>query len=1460
MRARWLTVASALLLTVGTTLAAEPAPKPAPAPAPTPVRPVVTAEQHARITVGRGVLHVDTTIDYAIRQGKVDALSVAVPADAAVLGIKGEGVQSWGATAAGAARVLKIQLAAPVGGAIQLWLQLDQPVTRAALGQPVPFAVPAIVPGDVSRETGVVALLAEWGMTIEAIGSEGVAKLTPRELPDAFEDVRDQVVLAWRYAQRPFAIEAQATEVQARPVISQIGTGEPPRLLLHQATATGTVGETVAKVSLKLAFEATAPRPPERSILPPTVSLTKVTTGEKTGARVIRDAKGYILTAQNRGDDTIDLDYVTRVEKKDKIRTLVLPLVAAAQSATSLTIPGASVKVALSPEISYETETKGQDTVLTVYGAAAEQVTVTWEPKIEEKDVEPVLFADQNARLTVGRGVLRVDTAIDYTILQGKVAELAVALPADATLLSVKGEGIRTWDVAAQGTDRLLKVQLLDAATGSYQLGLQVEQAIAKGGLGQAAAFTVPTIAAQGVERETGALGILVWKGLKVEPVKTEGVTQVDIREMPEAFQKLKEQVHLAYRYLQRPFTVEAQVSEVEAKVSAEVLTAVRVSPESLRLHTTIAYTIRDAGIFRFQIKLPKDVRLVDIEGKDINNWERSDETLTIDLRSKAEGPYSLTLEAEQPVPPDATPDDANTVEVTSIELLDVARERGHLALTADPGIKVEPVEVKDIMQIDVRDLPKADKKAPPTAELAFRYLRHPYTLRVAVSKIQAEVDATVHTAVKISEKTLETSATLQYEIRKAGIFQLQVALPEGFNLLGCDGVNIDDWKVTDGVLTVSLKQKTEGSYTLTLTGKQDVGDLARLPVPVFVTKGTEKETGFIAVRADESLRLKTAETASLVEIDVKELPAPLQKDTPLLAYRYFDTGWSGAVAAELIEPHVTAETFSFLSLGEAQLQVTATVRYTILYAGVQTFQIALPEGASNVDINGDTIKHREENKEIGTWTITLQAKRKGDYSLYVTFQQKIDSKQVDLKYEGVHADDPAKKEDERLVKRETGYLAVAARSDLELAAGADLEGLTPIDPQEIPAHYKAGITAPILLAFRYLKHPYTLHAVAARHDPADVLVAVIEACLLDTTVTEEGNVITDVACRLRNTREQNLAIALPEGAELWHVFVDGRRAVPVKSTENGVTWTKVPIAGVGSATRAFVVQLRYGYTIDALGGSGVLRLDFPQMAIPAMRLGWIVALPEKYRLVRHGGSLRHVERIDRELASLGGVVPVERAQDVAKAKIQVTDQYRFNQMAMDNVQQEARATGQGGRWSGQRSIYTGTKPETSNLYLFQSLIAMKDAGSIRSTYLRESVDYVLQGVLVLLTLVAVAAFWRLCRGLTRSWRVGVLFAGALVVLGIRTLSEQAWRQQLSDVLWTLVIATVAAVLYDAASRLRRKGEPPSEPDPPSEPPAAPPADEPDAAPPEPEPPAEEPPAEEPSADEEPEADGEKEG
>jgi hypothetical protein len=222
-------------------------------------------------------------------------------------------------------------------------------------------------------------------------------------------------------------------------------------------------------------------------------------------------------------------------------------------------------------------------------------------------------------------------------------------------------------------------------------------------------------------------------------------------------------------------------------------------------------------------------------------------------------------------------------------------------------------------------------------------------------------------------------------------------------------------------------------------------------------------------------------------------------------------------------------------------------------------------------------------------------------------------------------------------------------------------------------------------------------------------------------------------------------------------------------------------------------------------------------MTIPAMRLGWELSLPEKYRLVRHDGSLRHVDYLDRELAGLTRTgVPTQRAQPLVAKTPQVLPNY--NVRAQDNLQQIAGAVVKG-RARGQRSIYTGTKPETRNVYYFQSLIAMKEPGDIRSTYLRTSVDHVAQGVLVVASVAAVLAFWSLCRRWSRLWRLAVLISLVLIILGARTLSEEAYRQHITDVLWAVALTSIAMVLWDgvrgAGNRLRKpptgEGEQPPE-------------------------------------------------
>jgi len=399
-------------------------------------------------------------------------------------------------------------------------------------------------------------------------------------------------------------------------------------------------------------------------------------------------------------------------------------------------------------------------------------------------------------------------------------------------------------------------------------------------------------------------------------------------------------------------------------------------------------------------------------------------------------------------------------------------------------------------------------------------------------------------------------------------------------------------------------------------------------------------------------------------------------------------------------------------------------------------------------------------------------------------------------------------------VERETGYVVVASREDVELKLpeSGGYEKLTPVDEKEIPADYKQGITLPILMAFRYLEHPYKLKLAARRHEGASVVVAVIESAKLDTTVTEEGHVMTDLVCQVRNSREQYLTLELPKDAEIWHAFVAGKTVSPLKEAEQGVLKTKLPIAAAGKTSDTFEVRLRFGSKDDPLGRIGRLDLACPKMNVRIMRLGWVVQLPEGYDLIWDRGNMRrlpHGGAFDAQLLQLATDTPVSETQTASaqpKAGRQVPREYTSNALVIRALEREAEK-GQGRKAAAARSVYTGHKPDLPSKFYFQSLIvAPEEVGTVRSQYVRKSLGLPVHGLIILVTFAVAAWFWRVLP-FTDATKTGVYLAAMLLLLAIRTLGEGAYLEQLTAAFWTLALTTVVLAGYAFYGKVRERME-----------------------------------------------------
>ncbi|MEW6354886.1 MAG: hypothetical protein AB1696_01055 [Planctomycetota bacterium] len=1251
-----------------------------------------------------------------------------------------------------------------------------------------------------------------------------------------------------------WAAEPVKIEVKGKEPVPKIIPVPPPSptldYVISEMTAKGKVVEKVAKFDMQLKIEVLEDRKQQVRLLIGDISISKLSVSGglfSKGVHLVRSGDSVDLLIENKGKYDIAIEFVQRIKEVKSEKSITLPLAPAVKSVVELSLPLPDVEVTTEPEVSFETKQLGEkECLVTVYGGTSELVVLKWIPKAPERELEAIVFADQMAVMEVGRGVLRVDSTVDYAVLQGKVNKFAVKLPKDCSLLSLDGKEIRSWDIEEKTGEKILKIDLIGEVKDAHQIMLKIERVLEK----IPVVFDVPKIEVMDVAREKGFIAVTAAKGVQIEATDVKDISQIDVRDLPQQITQKAQDALLAFKYLKRPFEIKLSAEEVEAKVAAEVSTSVKASLDSLRLSSTIQYQIRDAGVFHLKVQLAEGLKLIDVKGENINNWELDPATkiLKIDLRSKAEGSYSLGLETEMELK------QTQRVVIPSIQLVEVERERGFLTMSAVPGIRVETVDVKGASQIDVKELPPEVLQAcHGSADLAFRYIKPGYQITVNISEIQPEVEAEIRNLVTIDEKEMNLTTEILYKIRKAGVFQLKVKIPKDLRRQDVVGDDIDEqsWDEASETLTISLKNKVEGEYQLKIEAQKTLEDITKgLDIPVLSALDVKKERGFLAVKTKTSIRLKPAEgkMKGLDDIDITELPWDVQigGGTVALAYKYFAPPWTLGLSVEQVPSRVIAEAFNFVSIGEKLVQVSATVKYSILHAGVETFKVKMPEGAENVDINGEAIRHKDEDKEKKVWTVTLQAKKTGEYRLFFTFQIKIPKEQTKFEYAGVQALD---------VERDTGYIAIAARSDVEIEPDMDAtKKLTPIDEREIPEEYKVGITIPILAAYRYLEHPYTAALAASVHDPAEVTVAIIETCKLETTVTKIGETITDFVCDVRNSREQYLELQLPEDARIDHAFVGAEPVTPLQERrpkpgakpiaeekpaaaaaekeartaaapaeppaslpkyrdEDTIIVTMIPIARAGKSDDAFEVRLRYRSKRGELGLFGTIDLTCPRINIGIMRLGWEVALPSGYSIISDSGNMDQVEgtyEFESQLRSLDADVTVSQMKRVSvNAPAQAGGELAKNLQAISNVnvetQLEQRAAGQGGKQgASRRSIYTGQRPDLPNKYYFQSLIVSpEEPGRIYARYIKGNVTLPFYGVVGVLVLVGCFFAWR-AMSFPQLGRFGILLAAAVVVLMLRTLAAGAFEGLLNVVMGSILIFDAGALLLILGNALQK--------------------------------------------------------
>lgn len=213
---------------------------------------------------------------------------------------------------------------------------------------------------------------------------------------------------------------------------------------------------------------------------------------------------------------------------------------------------------------------------------------------------------------------------------------------------------------------------------------------------------------------------------------------------------------------------------------------------------------------------------------------------------------------------------------------------------------------------------------------------------------------------------------------------------------------------------------------------------------------------------------------------------------------------------------------------------------------------------------------------------------------------------------------------------RQWGFGAVAAGGAVELK-GLTLENGSEIDPRGLPEALRSAGAAAIARAFRYDGVPARQGLAIVRHEETETLEATADSLNALLVYTPDGRSVGKMVYWVRNVRRQHLAVELPEGAELWSVYVAGNPVRPSKSEDGKVL---VPLScSAATAKRAFPVELVYFVEGEAFADKGGFQARLPEVDVPVMQVMLSVSLPEEIALEDAGGNLRRVEAFAMSLA-----------------------------------------------------------------------------------------------------------------------------------------------------------------------------------------------------------------------------------
>ncbi|HSU55178.1 MAG TPA: hypothetical protein VLT36_14060, partial [Candidatus Dormibacteraeota bacterium] len=625
--------------------------------------------------------------------------------------------------------------------------------------------------------------------------------------------------------------------------------------------------------------------------------------------------------------------------------------------------------------------------------------------------------------------------------------------------------------------------------------------------------------------------------------------------------------------------------------------------------------------------------------GSVVSLWRFDPDTrkLRVTLSPAQSHPFALLVRsqvASGPLP------FTETVRLLSVE--GAAGQIGLLGVAAGNEVQLDNVNVEGLSPINLEDFPpetaaSLQAQAPGlTVRRAFRYADTKATAAVAASAVEPDVRVETQDTLSIGEDRSVFAVNAAVSITRAGIFRLSFLLPQGLDVESITGSALSHWTElkteTGRIITLHLNGKTEGQqqFAISLAGA-GVKTTNNWVVPQVLLREASKQRGTLLLVPEQGVRLQVAARDGITQLDPQKSGI---RQKGVLAFRILQTPWSLSLNIEQVEPWIQVTSLEHANINEAQVKVAANLQYQIENTGLKLFHVLIPTNAEGVRFQGEQVADFRAVPGIVTnglqqWEIKLHRRVIGQYLLQTTYQLPLPEHANTTILRGVEAAD---------VNLQRGFVTLQSGGRLQASVDSVPEALQPIEWQSIPRTLQQDLAAAVAnFSYRLVEPDFALPVKLERHDAAKLLDARVNNITLNSVISDNGIMLTQVRLELLPGDKRLLNLKLPSNANFWFAFVNQNGVWPWRDKDGSLL---IPLEQQSHSGKPLPVEVFYSCPIGAANPHELaLELLAPKFDLPLENIVWRVSLSDKWKVKKWTGSL---QLESDELASSGTAIDLQ--------------------------------------------------------------------------------------------------------------------------------------------------------------------------------------------------------------------------